>query len=214
VVLNGSTGLAEKRFLASLKRRRLERTLPALKRTLERTGQSPLQVLFNASEVLAWPTIEQKIAVAYLRIKLVSRSPTIDADLRKSLKSLEQRAFRQLQQDNEIIGPRGRPLELSRIQEHDVYRVYQSLREFFRNPALRPDPADRNSKKLLARINAELSRLVTPRSLTLDELERLTEEIAPNKIAKVAVGVVYRVSPAQVDKVVSRVGSTLRSPRQ
>jgi hypothetical protein len=95
-----------------------------------------------------------------------------------------------------------------------VFRVYQGLLAFFREPAHQPQPEDPEHKRILKKINAELSRLPTPRGLTLSQLERLTEETSPNRIAKAATGAVYGVSPAQVDKIVSRVGPGARSPRQ
>ena len=95
-----------------------------------------------------------------------------------------------------------------------MFRVYQGLLAFFREPAHRPQPEDPRDKRLLKKINTEMTRLFSPRSLTLPQLERLTEEQYPNRIAKAATGAVYGVSPAQVDKIVSRVGPSARSPRQ
>src|SRR5215471_11525668 len=187
--------LAEKRYQAWTKRRRVDRQQPHLRNALRTAHENALSDLLEASNALTWLTVDERTALAYARVRLASRISTIDVRLRKPLKALEQRALRQLQKECEITAPRGRPPELSRSQERDVHRAYQELRKFFRDSDQRPDPREPRDNGLLTRINAELSRLSTPRRLTLGHFERLTEEAAPNRLAKAAAGAAYGVSP-------------------
>ncbi len=177
-------------------------------------GDDCLPKLLAVSDALGWFTVDHRAAVAYVRVKMAATSPHIDAGLRKSLKSLARRAYEQLQGESGIREPRGRKQKLSPAKEQDVFRVYQGLLAFFRVPAHRPQPEDPEDKRLLKKINTEMTRLSAPRSLTLPQLERLTEVEYPNRIAKAAAGAVYGVSSAQVDKIVSRVGPSIRAPRQ
>jgi len=206
--------LAEKRHRAWTKRRRMDRQQSNLRNALREKHENASSKLLKVGNALTWLTVDERTALAYARVRLASRISIVDAWLRKSLKGLEQRAMRELQKECEVTAPRGRPPELSPSQERDVHRAYQELRKFFRDPHQRPDPQKPRDNGLLTRINAELSRLSTPRRLTLGQFERLTEEAAPNRLAKAAAGAAYGVSPAQVDKIVSRIARTDRSRRQ
>jgi hypothetical protein len=206
--------LALRRFQAALRKRRWVRQAASFHRPLEVAcvrGDDCLPKLLAVSDALEWLTVDPRAAAAYLRVEIAATSPHIDAGLRKQLKALARRAYDQLRRASKIREPRGRKQKLSPGQEKNVSRVYRGLLAFFQEPAHRPQPEEPDDKRLLETINAELSRLLLPRRLTLAQLERLTEETSPNRIAKAVTGAVYGVSLAQVDKIVSRVG---RSPRQ
>ena len=209
--------LAGRRLTAAVRRRRLERQTTALGRLLKASSQAGddyLPKLLAVSDVLGWPTVDERAAVAYVRIKIAAASPNVHAGLRKSLKSLAQRTLEQLRRESEIRAPRGRRQKLSPAQGRDVYLVYRGLLAFFRDPAHQPQPDHPKERHLLGMINAELSRFSAPGGLTLAQLEPLTEETHPNRIAKAVAGAVYRVSAAQIDKIVTRVGRTISSPHQ
>jgi len=81
-----------------------------------------------------------------------------------------------------------------------VVDAYQQLLTFFQDPRSRPTPEHARDAGLRGRIRDVLRPFDPPRLLGIKDMDSLSEEAAPNRLAKLAVALSFGVSPAAVEK--------------
>jgi len=163
--------------------------------------RNPVSQLLKVSDALGLPVVDQRTATAYVRVLLRSYDPGLTQTERRSMRLLCRSVREALLKRS---APRGRKVALSRRQREHVREAYRTLLAFFKQPSNRPAPANPRDRALLERINQQLAPFQPSRVLALDNLSDLTEETAPNRLAKLAVGFAFGVSPGFVEKTIIR----------
>lgn len=201
------SALDAQRSTIAFRQRRLERSCHSLTRLIKNKWRGTTDIrqrLILVSHALDYFVVDKNMAVSYVPVRVASQDRRIPQDLRKELKALHRAAWNEIQDYARPELSRGRRPQLTRRQEDQASGAYVVLLQFFQDPTKRPKPERPKDRELLADINRQLQPFAVTEPIQPSELEELSYETSPSRIAKLAVAFAFDVRVGTVDKILTR----------
>lgn len=161
-----------------------------------------LERLRIVADALDYLVVDEATAVQCVKVLLASQDDGIPRRVRKALTRVKNAATRELVDGFRTSRPRGRKPRLGASAELYAYRTYLTMITFFRQPENRPAAEQPFNRKLLVKINKELTIFGKP--IRLSDLTAIAQEIDPGRAAKLAVALSFGIRPGTMDKIITR----------